>query len=343
VKTFRLLPLLLAAVLLAACGGSSAPKVQPGDVAEVGTQHVTVEQFQAALAEAIASAKENGQTIPAAGSAGYAELTTSVVNQLVTQAEMQAQAQKLGVSVSEAAVAKQLALVKKKTFKNSEKAYEAALKNSHFTDAQFQDYIRQALLSQAIYKAITKGTTVTPSAIEADYAANIAQYQQKATRSVEEILVGKNQKLANQLYTQLKGGADFTKFAKKYSKDPGSKDQGGKYTATQGNDVPEFDAAVFASTAQSNVLLKPVNTKQFGWFLIEPLASTVPAKTVSESKAAPTIRETLQSQKAQQVASDWVTGIEKNYCSGTKISYGTGYAPSPDPCATINSPPPTTT
>jgi parvulin-like peptidyl-prolyl isomerase len=184
---------------------------------------------------------------------------------------------------------------------------------------------------------------VTAAAIAAYYAANVAQYQQKATRSVEEILVGKNEKLANQLYAQLKAGADFATLAKKYSKDPGSKDKGGKYTATQGNDVTEFDNAVFASTAKTGQLLKPVNTKQYGWFLIEPLAAINPAKTTPESKVASSIRKQLESTKAQAVASSWMKGIEKSYCSGSQIVYGTAYAPSPDPCAALTSPPPTTT
>jgi parvulin-like peptidyl-prolyl isomerase len=343
VKTLRLLPLLLAAALLAACGGASAPKVQPGDVAEVGTQHVTVAQFQQALSEAEVTAKAQGQTIPAVGSTGYAAMKTSVLNQLITQAELQLEAQKLGISVPQSAVDKELAQLKKKNFSNNEKAYEAGLKKANVTNAQLEDYLRQVLLGQKIFASITKGTTVSQSAIAANYAANIAQYQQKATRSVQEILVGKNENLANELYAQLKGGADFATLAKKYSKDPGSKAEGGKYTATQGNDVPEFDAAVFAATAKNNVLLKPVNTKQYGWFVIEPLASIVPAKTTTEAKAAPAIRKTLESQKAQQVASDWMTNTEKSYCSGGKISYGPAYLPSPDPCATIDSPPPTTT
>jgi parvulin-like peptidyl-prolyl isomerase len=342
-KHFRiLLPLLSLAVLFAGCGGSSAPKVQPGDIAEVGGEHVTLSQYQSALAEAQASAKAQGQAVPTAGSTAYATMKTGVVNQLVQQAELEAQAQKLGVSVSASEIAKQLALLKKNNFKGSEKAYQAALKSQHVTDAQIREYIKEQLLDQKIYKAITKGTKVSKSAIAAYYAANAQQYQQAATRSVEEILVGKNKSLANKLYGQLKGGGDFAALAKQYSKDPGSKDKGGKYTATQGSDVPEFDAAVFAKTAKNNVLLHPVNTSQYGWFLIEPLASISPGKTTPESKAAPSIRKQLLTTKSQQVAASWMTTVAKSYCSG-KISYQSGYTPSPDPCATLNSSVPTTT
>ena len=52
---------------------------------------------------------------------------------------------------------------------------------------------------------------------------------------MQEILVGKNKEsLANQIYQQIQGGADFAALAKKYSQDPGSKDMGGNFTATQG-------------------------------------------------------------------------------------------------------------
>ena len=46
------------------------------------------------------------------------------------------------------------------------------------------------------------------------------------------------QALAEQIYTQLKGGASFATLAKKYSQDPQLKDKGGTFTATKGSDVP---------------------------------------------------------------------------------------------------------
>ena len=246
-------------------------------------------------------------------------MRTAVVNQLVQQAELELQAQMLGVSVTGAEVAKQLAKLKTAKTKGSDQASNAELKSKHVTDAQERDYLLHALLCQNIYNAITNGTSVKPCAIAAYYAANITKYQQKPTRSVEEILVGKDPKLADQLYAQLKGGGDFATLAKKYSKDPGSKNHDGKYTATQGSDVPEFDAAVFAPTAKTGALLKPVNAKQYGWFLIEPLAAVNPAQTTPESKAAAAIRKQLKATKAQQVACStwtWMTGVEKTYCSG---------------------------
>jgi foldase protein PrsA len=338
------LPVFAALLALAGCGGGGAAKINGSDVAVVGTAHITQTMYAAALAEATASLKAQGQTMPAPGSTGYQAVKTNVVDALVQQAELGLEAKKLGIAVSDAAVAKKLASVKKKYFGGSEKKYETALKGQGFTDAQYRSYVKEQLLETALYKSITKDAQTTKAAIDAYYAANLSQYQQPATRPVQEILVGKNKEsLANQIYSQLQGGANFGVLAKKYSQDPGSKDKGGSFTATQGSDVPEFDKAVFAATTKTGQLLKPVNTKQYGWFVIKPVGDVKAAKTTPESKARSGIQKQLQAQQQQKVASAWMQGVVKRYCSGGRISYSSGYAPSPDPCATIAAPNQTTT
>ena len=345
VKHLRnLLPLLLVALLFAGCGGSGGVKPSSDDVATVGGVHVTQAEYALALAEQRASLTAAGQKMPAAGSTQYAEMKTNIIDVLVQQAEIGLEAKKLGLAVTPTEVASQLANLKKTNFGGSEKAYQASLKKQGFTDAQVRAYLQEQLLEQKVYKQITKGATVSNADVATYYAANVSQFQKAASRSVEEILVGKNkQQLADQIYSQLKGGASFAALAKKYSQDPGSKDKGGVFTANKGADVPEFDAAVFAPSAKTGVLLKPVKTAQYGWFVIQPLSGISPGKTTPISKAAATIRKQLASSKQQQTASDWMTKVAKTYCSGGKIAYQNGYQPSPDPCSTINSSTPTTT
>jgi parvulin-like peptidyl-prolyl isomerase len=346
-KSLRVLipvPIVAALLSLAGCGGGGAAKMNGSDVAVVGRAHITQAMYAAALAEATASLKAQGQAMPSPGSTGYQAVKTNVVDALVQQAELGLEAKKLGIAVSDATVDKKLASVKKKYFGGSEKKYEAALKGQGFTDTQYRSYVKEQLLETALYKSITKDAQTTKAAIDAYYAANLSQYQQPATRPVQEILVGKNkQSLANQIYSQLQGGANFGALAKKYSQDPGSKDKGGNFTATQGSDVPEFDKAVFAATAKTGQLLKPVETAQYGWFVIKPVGDVKAAKTTPESKARTGIQKQLQAQQQQKVASAWMQGVVKRYCAGGRISYSSGYAPSPDPCATIAAPNQTTT
>jgi parvulin-like peptidyl-prolyl isomerase len=338
-----LLPLALLALLFAGCGGGSSSKVSSDDVAVVGSNHITQAMFTAALAEQKASMKAAGQSLPAAGSTQYAQMRTNIINLLVQQSELAQEADKLGITVSNADVDKELTKLKKQYFGGSEKKYEAGLKAQGFTDAQIRENLHEKVLEQKIFDNVTKGATASKTEIDAYYAANLTQFHKAATRAVQEILVGKNKEaLANQIYNQLKGGADFTSLAKKYSQDPGSKDQGGNFTATKGSDVPEFDAAVFNPANKTGVLIKPVKTAQYGWFVIKPSADIAPESTTSEKQAMSQIRQQLEAQKQQKLAGDWMSKVTKTFCSG-KISYSSGFEPSPDPCAAIKVPNQTTT
>jgi foldase protein PrsA len=359
-KLRSLLLLVLFAVLVAGCGGggkkagtsttgstasgtttTGSKTLQPGDIAVVGTDHISQADFATALSEEKASLKDQGQTVPAAGSTTYTQMKTGIVERLVQEAIFAQEAQKLGISVSAAEYTKAFNAFKKQYGSK----YEADIKAQGFTDAEIQQYVREQTLETKLYDEVTKGAKATTAEIEAYYAENISTYQTPASRKVEEILVGKNKKaLAEQIYSELQAGkATFAALAKKYSQDPGSKDKGGKFTANQGSDVPEFDAAVFAKTAKTGVLLKPVNTSEYGWFVIEPLSAITPKKTTAESKAAPAIRKQLDSQKKQAVASAWLTKTEKTYCSADEITFASAYAPSPGLCATVTTSVPTTT
>jgi parvulin-like peptidyl-prolyl isomerase len=338
-----LLPLLLLALLVAGCGKTAA-KLGGTDIAAVSTQHITQSMFDEALSEEKASIKAAGSTVPAPGSTSFAQLKTNIINVLVERAEFALEAQKLGITVKPTEVAAELVKLKKKYFAGSDSKYKAGLKQQGFTDEQVRANLKEKLLEQKLFKSVTKGTHASDAEVQAYYAQNITQYQQPASRKVREILVGKNKEtLANTIYSQLKAGGDFTALAKKYSQDPGSKDSGGNFTAQQGKDVPEFDKAVFDPASKTGTLLKPVNTAQYGWFVIQPLAAIAPAKTTSETKAAASIRKQLDATKQQQVASQWLEKTKKSYCSGGKISYQSGYTPSPDPCTALSSSTPTTT
>jgi foldase protein PrsA len=339
----KLLPLLLAGLLFAGCGGGGS-KPSSDDVAVVGAQHVTLADYALALAEQKASLAAQGQKLPAAGSTQYAALKTQILDTLVQQAEIGLEATKLGLAVTPKEVDAQIAKIVKASFGGSQKAFQAGVKKQGFTEEQIRAYLQEQLLEQKVYKQITKGATVSAADIATYYAANQSQYQKAASRPVEEILVGKKkQALATQIYNEVKAGGDFASLAKKYSQDPGSKNTGGKFTANQGSDVPEFDAAVFNPKAKTGVVIKPVNTSQYGWFVIKPLAAITPTKTTPEKKAAASIRKTIIASKQQQIASDWMTKISKNYCSGKKIVFQSAYEPTTDPCTTLNSSNPTTT
>jgi parvulin-like peptidyl-prolyl isomerase len=319
------------ALLLAACGGGgSSSSLRSDDVAVVGGQHISKSTFDTIMAEQKASLKAQGRTFPKAGSTAYASLRTQVLSVLVQNAEFDAEANKLGITVTDKDVQTQLDQIKQQYFGGSDKRYKQQLVKQGYTDSAVREQIRTQLLSQRLFDKVTADVKASDDAVHAYYVAHKSQYP--PSRDVNEILVGKNKKaLADSIYKQLKGGADFGKLAKKYSQDPGSKDIGGKFTAKKGQDVPEFDAAVFSPKAKTGTLLEPVETKQYGWFVIKLVGDIKPT---SEASVAETIRAQLEQQDRNAEMTDWVKQITKGYCNG-RITYQVGYEPSPDPCAAL--------
>jgi parvulin-like peptidyl-prolyl isomerase len=319
------------ALLLAACGGGgSGSSLKSTDVAVVGGRHIAKTTFDEVMEQQRLSLKSQGRAFPKAGTTEYATLRTEVISVLVQNAEFAAEADKLGITVSAKDVQSQLDQIKQQYFGGSEKRYEQQLKKQGYTDAAVRDQIRTQLLSQRLFDKVTADVKTSDKAVHDYYVAHKSQYP--PTRDVNEILVGKDkQTLAQSIHDQLKGGADFAQLAKKYSQDPGSKDIGGKFTAKKGQDVPEFDAAVFSS-AKTGTLLDPVKTKQYGWFVIKVVGDVKPT---SEASVAGTIRSQLEQQDRNAEMTDWVKQITKDYCGGSKVRYQAGYEPVPDPCAAL--------
>ena len=77
---------------------------------------------------------------------------------------------------------------------------------------------------------------------------------------------------AMKVKNEILSGLSFEEAAKKYSADPGSKDQGGNLGyVPRGTFVKEFDKVVF--TVEKNILTEPIKT-QYGYHLIEVLERT---------------------------------------------------------------------
>ena len=105
--------------------------------------------------------------------------------------------------------------------------------------------IRAQLVSEKIFDEVTKDVKVTDAADRRTTTTkNKAQYSQPESRDVRHILV-KTKAQADELYSQLKAGADFAALAKKFSEDTGSKANGGKLTISKGQTVAPFDKTAF--------------------------------------------------------------------------------------------------
>ena len=318
------------ALLAAACGGTTTANLGSDDVAVVGGQQISKEQFQQLMARAKKSYDAQKRAFPKAGSTEYEQLKGQAITFLVQQAEVEEQAKKLGVDISDDKVDKEIARYKKQFYGGSDARYEKAVKQQGLTDEQAREAIRQQLISQALFKKVTGDVKVSDADITQYYNTHKSQYVQPESREVRHILVTKKA-LADSLYQQVKNGGNFAKLAKQYSKDPGSAANGGKLTVSKGQTVPEFDKTAFS--LKTGQISQPVHT-QYGYHIIQALSAVKGATTTKLSQVRASIRQQLQQQKKNDEITKWLEGTKKTYCGG-KIKYQIGYQPNPDPCATL--------
>jgi peptidyl-prolyl cis-trans isomerase D len=112
---------------------------------------------------------------------------------------------------------------------------------------------------------------------------------------------------AQDVLNQLQHGANFAALAKKYSDDPGSKDQGGELGFIQhGATVPEFDRTAFS--------LKPGQTSgiirtQFGFHILQVEAKQ-PAHEKPVEEVHDLILANLMQQKQAQAAQDYAAKLQ---------------------------------
>ena len=320
-----LLVALLLVLLAAGCGGDEEESV-PGDaIAVVSGNDIAKTEFDGLISQAKKSYKAQKRTFPKVGTAEYNVLKNQAVQFLVQRAQFEQKAEELDVDVTDKQVEDRLKQIQKQYFAGDKKRYETQLKQQGLTDEQVRRDIRAQLVQEGIFKKVTEDVKVTDKEVEDYYNKNKAQYGTPETRDVRHILVPtKNQ--ADSLYTRIKGGEDFARLAKQFSKDPGSKDQGGKLTVSRGQTVEPFDKTAFL--LPKDALSRPVKT-QYGFHLIQPLSAIKPAKTTPLKDVKSSIEQQLLQTKKNEAMTKWVESTKKEFADET--TYQVGYAPPKTP------------
>ena len=307
--------------VLAGCGGGGGGNVPSNAVAKVDGQTITQKQFDELLDQAKRSYQSQKRKFPPAGSQEYQALKNQAVQYLVQRVEFAQEAEDLGITITDKEIADRLKQIKKQYFGGSESRYDKQLKQQGLTDEQVKADVRAQLVSEKIFKKVTGKVKVSDADVKKYYDEHQSQYGTPEQRDVAHILV-KSKSLADKLYNRVKKGENFSKLAKQYSQDPGSKKQGGKLTISKGQTVGPFDQTAFLlSTGQ---ISRPVKTN-FGYHIIKALGDVKPAKTTPFSQVKSSIRQQLLQQKRNEAMTTWSNKLKKDFDG--KVSYQTGYAP----------------
>ena len=325
--------------IAAGCGGSE--DVPADAVAVVDGTEISSADLDALMEQAKASYKAGKRDFPKVGTPEYQSIQQQYVAFLVQKTQFEKAAADMGIEVTDADVQKTRDQLKKDRFDGSEAKLKDALEENGLSEEAFRETLRVSVLSDKIFKEVTKDVKVTDAEALQAFTQSPEQFGGKPeSREVRHILISdkdkngqvdftKSKAKADDVYAQLQNGADFEALVKKYSQDPGSKDSGGKYTANRGQSVPEFDEAAFK--LKTNEISKPVKT-QFGYHIIQPLTNTKPATDFDDVKAA--VKTSLLQEKRSQEMTKWVEDLRDQYEG--KVSYATGFAPPelPEPTET---------
>lgn len=173
-------------------------------------------------------------------------------------------------------------------------------------------FIDRAIVEEVVNREVREKIPVTPQQVQKYYDENPKRFEQpEAVRAAHILLATRNlatnaelapeqQKaqldLANALLKRARAGEDFSKLAKEFSQDPGSKDRGGEYTFPRGQMAMEFETAAFGMRAGQ---ISDVVTTKFGYHVIKVL-ERITANKVEFGKVKDRIREALQQEEADK-------------------------------------------
>ena len=241
----------------------------------------------------------------------FTQLVGQAMGYLIPAYWYQAEAHKQGLTVSDAAVAKQLTAEKKQNGIKTGAQFQALLKEQGLTQADIEYEIRTSLVLKKL--EAKHPATVTSADISSYYNQHKSSFGHPQSRNLREVLATSRAK-AQAAIAALKSGQSWGVVAKKYSTDPTSKNKGGLLPGvTQGSQDASLTKAAFA--APLNHVVGPVKA-QFGWYVVQVI-KIIPATQEPLAKATPQIRSTLTSTKAQAAQTAVTDQVKKAYGSTT--------------------------
>lgn len=315
------LALLVPALAVAGCGGKTVPA---GAIAAVGDGVVTQSQYDQILKQAKAqyASQEGAPGFPKEGTAQFNQLKASIVSYLVENAVIKQKAAEMGVKVTAKQLEERLKQIVQQV--GGQKKLDAILKKQGVSQKDLDEQLRAQMLEQAVRAKVGEGIKITDAQIKAYYENPDHKSQFVVPESVDarHVLV-KTKAEAEKVQALLaadSSDANWTKVAKQYSTDPGSKDNGGSLgNFPKGRMVPPFEKVAFSIAV--GTVSAPVKT-QFGWHVIE-VVKKIKGSTQTLAQAKAVIEQQLKYQDEAKAWEDWLTTAKKD----AAIVYLTGFNP----------------
>jgi foldase protein PrsA len=229
-----------------------------------------------------------------------------LLDNLINQKLIEQAAADQKIEVTDADVKKQVDQLKS-GFKDDAQ-FQAALKSAGMDAEGLTKQIKDQLITQKLIEKLSKNTTATPAEMQAYYAKNKAQFEQKAAKRAEHILFKpEDKKTAQKVLDELKSGGDFSALAKKYSVDTATAAKGGDLGWPTTPYVPEFEAALAKlKKGQTSALVQT----PYGWHIIR-VTDTREGTQQKFEQVKDQIDQILIQQKRAEAYQKYLDGLKK--------------------------------
>jgi foldase protein PrsA len=247
----------------------------------------------------------------------FTSLSSQVMDFLIKAYWYQADANKLGVKVTDAEVQKAFDTAKNQQFPNGS-GFNTFLSQ---TGQTLPDILFRFRINEIVQKLVAKhNSTVTPAQIQSYYNSHSSQFGTQESRNIRVVLASSLAN-ANAAKKALDSGQSWTTVAKKYSTDPTTKNTGGLLTGVTKSQADPALASV-AFTAPLNKVMGPVKG-QFGYYVFDVIKDT-PATHQTLAQATALIKQQLTTQQQQNAQTAVDNHAKKDWLSQTTCR--TGYA-----------------
>ena len=237
------------------------------------------------------------------GARQRAEISRVVLDQLIEQRLVLQEARRNSAMPTETQVESQLQEIKRNF--PTESDFEMALSQRNLSLAELKDRLRTNLAVRNLMVKVAPAT-VSDLEIEQYFREHRNEFDRSEQVHVKHILLD-DENQARLVLAKLRRGESFDDLARQYSKDPGSREQGGDLGfVSRGQLVPEFEQVAFALQPKQ---ISDIVKTQYGYHLIQVLERRPPQPATLE-QARDQIRGVLLSGRQEASFQEWLKKIK---------------------------------
>jgi parvulin-like peptidyl-prolyl isomerase len=282
------------------CERKSAPMVKDEVIATVNDVDITASEF----AEALTNLKSKLSEDAPLEEDQARVMKLNLLNQLIDRKLLVSEAENLGITVSEEEIDSAVNGIIDEY--PDRETFDEQVENGNIDLDQWRLEIEyKLLLEKLVESALSQEIEILPEEIETYYEENREEYSADEMVHALQIMVETREE-AEELLSEIKGGADFSDLASIHSISPDSARGGDLGFFSREEMPPDFEIAFDMEPGE----LSDVMESPYGFHILKVLEKS-PAKDMTLEEATPEITEKLKRIKAEEQYGLWFSEIKE--------------------------------